>query len=165
MTSIDFALLLLRLLLVAAIAPHGWRKASRLEATADDFAMDGLGGGKTAAALAPIAQLVGSALLLVGALTPFAALALIGVMFVATTVKWSNGFWSFRNGYEYPALLTGLPIAVAVAGPGSISIDHVLGFELRGAVGIITSVIGLLIGASSAVILRRLGAQGEGSTR
>jgi putative oxidoreductase len=73
-------------------------------------------------------------LLILGLLTAPAAAGLIAVMFVAFwTVHRHNGFFIFRpgEGCEYVATLALAGLALAVAGPGEISIDGTV--EISGA--------------------------------
>jgi putative oxidoreductase len=65
--------------------------------------------------------------LILGLLTPLASAGAIAVMTIAVIVKLRVGFWSQNGGFEYPLLLTILGIATAFAGPGSFSIDGLLG--------------------------------------
>jgi putative oxidoreductase len=53
-------------------------------------------------------QIVGGLLFELGALIPLAAATAIGVMMVAVTVKWRNGFWVAGNGFKPPGYLQSL---------------------------------------------------------
>ncbi|HXA61887.1 MAG TPA: DoxX family membrane protein, partial [Streptosporangiaceae bacterium] len=66
----------------------------------EEFRDDGLRGGVLTALTAGGGQIVGGLLFVAGAATPLAAATAIGVMTVATTVKWANGPWAQNNGYE-----------------------------------------------------------------
>ncbi|MFD7872848.1 DoxX family protein [Streptomyces sp. NPDC059766] len=74
------------------------------------------------------ASQIGAGLFLTaGLLTPLAAMAAMGVMTVAGTVKWPKGLWVQNDGYEYPLVLVVVSAALALTGPGRWSVDHVLG--------------------------------------
>jgi putative oxidoreductase len=54
-------------------------------------------------------------------------------MFVAiATVHWRNGFFNSSGGYEFNLLIVAAAIALAITGPGEISIDHLAGWSLAG---------------------------------
>jgi putative oxidoreductase len=65
-----------------------------------------------------------------GLLTPFAALLMCSVMFVAiATVHWPNGFFNGSKGYEFNLSLLAAAVAVAAAGPGRFSLDRLIGWD------------------------------------
>jgi len=129
----DTGLLILRLAIGLLFAGHGIQKISHrlggdgIEGGAKEFRADGFRGGRLTAAAAGLGQIVAGLLLVAGALTPLAATIAAGVMTVAITVKWRNGLWVQRNGYEYPLVLLTLPAVVALVGPGRWSVDRALG--------------------------------------
>jgi len=136
-TRFDIAALLLRAAIAAIFITHGAQKlfgvfgGGGLDATAQGMAGNGLKPGMFFAVLAGVTELGGGLLLLVGLLTPLAGLALAAVMVMAIiTVTWPLGFVGARGaGYEYNLLLTVVALALAVAGPGRLSLDHRLGLD------------------------------------
>jgi putative oxidoreductase len=69
-------------------------------------------------------------LLVVGLLTPFAALFVTSAMVVAiVSVHWKNGFWSANGGYEFNVSLIGGAVALAATGPGRFSLDRAFGWD------------------------------------
>jgi len=42
-----------------------------------------------------------------------------------------NGFFSTNGGFEFPAVLGAGAVALALTGPGTLSLDHVLGHRLN----------------------------------
>jgi putative oxidoreductase len=52
-------------------------------------------------------------------------------MIVASSMHASNGFFSSNGGLEFPALLGTGALALALTGPGTLSLDHVLGHRLN----------------------------------
>ena len=72
-------------------------------------------------------ELIGGILILVGFLTRLGALMLIPVMLVAMFgVHWSGGFFMSSKGIEYTVALTGMAVALLIAGGGRASIDETL---------------------------------------
>src|ERR1700758_1113585 len=62
--------------------------------------------------------------------------ALIGVMLVAgVTAHRKNGFFVFRDGYEYVLFIAVASLVPAVAGPGRASIEHAIGGDVSGRPG------------------------------
>jgi len=54
-------------------------------------------------------------------------------MFVAiATAHWRNGFFNSSGGFEFNLLIVAAAIALAITGPGEISIDDLAGWTLSG---------------------------------
>jgi putative oxidoreductase len=161
----NVGLLVLRVVVGALLAGHGVQKlfgrlgGHGLEGTAGFFESLGLRPGKAHALLAGLAELAGGVLLALGLITPGAALLITAVMTTAIlTVHLSRGVWAVDGGYEYNLVLIAAAFALAGAGAGRYSLDHVLSLHVAGwkwAVGelVIGVAGGLLTGLS-----RRLGA-------
>ena len=47
-------------------------------------------------------------------------------------MTWENGFISAKGGYEYNLVLIASALAIALAGPGRLSLDRALGLRLSG---------------------------------
>lgn len=76
---------------------------------------------------------LGGILVALGLATPVAASGLIGVMATAIRkVHLRNGPWASKGGYEYNLVLIALLTALTEAGPGTFSLDRLLGIERRG---------------------------------
>jgi len=83
---------------------------------------------KPMAILAGLAEFVGGILVMLGFITPLAALALIVVMIVAViTVHLRNGFLVTNGGYEFNLALAGMALTLLLVGAGAYSLDSVLG--------------------------------------
>ncbi|MFE9557823.1 DoxX family protein [Streptomyces sp. NPDC006692] len=129
----DAGLLILRLVVGLLIAGHGVQKVSfrlggsGLAGGTEEFRGDGFRGGRLTALAAGGSQIGAGLFLAVGLLTPAAAMAAMGVMTVAGTVKWSKGLWVQHDGYEYPLVLVAVCAAVALTGSGRWSLDRALG--------------------------------------
>jgi putative oxidoreductase len=134
--AIDAGLLLLRVLVGVTFALHGFQKlfgwfgGGGLDGTAAWFASLGFGSGRSAALLAGGGEVAGGLGLAAGLLTPLAAAAMAGTMTTAALVNNAEaGFWSVNKGWELNGYLIVVAAAVAVAGPGAYSVDHLLGLE------------------------------------
>jgi putative oxidoreductase len=131
---VDTGLLVLRLVAGLLIAGHGVQKVSfrlggnGLAGGTEEFRHDGFRGGRLTALAAGGSQIGAGLFLAAGLLTPAAAMAAMGVMTVAGTVKWHNGLWVQNDGYEYPMVLVVVSAVLALTGPGRWSVDHVLGW-------------------------------------
>ncbi|MFD3926932.1 DoxX family protein [Streptomyces sp. NPDC058614] len=133
------ALLLVRLVLGVVMIVHGlnhWRGGGRIEGTARWFTGLGLRHGTLQAWLSVATEIGAGTLLLLGLLTPLASAAVISVMLVAGLLAHRrNGFFVFKDGYEYVLTLAAVSLALAVLGPGRLSLDGASGIELTGWAG------------------------------
>jgi putative oxidoreductase len=155
MHSIDVAALLLRLAVGLAFAAHGSQKAFGWWGGPGP---QGWGGAITAMGFRPVwlftwvsilAELVAGLLLAAGFLTPAMAAVLVAQSVVIVfKVHWAKGFFSQKGGFEYPLLLAVAAVAVAIMGPGQISVDHVIGLApdaaIRGGLLVIGAVGGFV---------------------
>jgi putative oxidoreductase len=157
---VDTALLLLRLVLGAYLFGHGAQKAFGWFGGAGFTTTLGHVGGAMRHRPAwlwgvslVLGETVGGALTLLGLYSPLGPLAIAATMLGATAQHWPRGPWGQRGGYELP--LTNLVVAVALAltGPGSYSLDAVLGIHLSEEVSAIAAV--LLIGGAIVALLTR----------
>ncbi|MET9292248.1 DoxX family protein [Streptomyces sp. NPDC003077] len=129
----DAGLLVLRLVAGLLIAGHGVQKVSfrlgghGLAGGTEEFRQDGFRGGRLTALVAGASQIGAGLFLAAGLLTPGAVAAAMGVMTVATIVKWRHGLWVQNDGYEYPLVLVVTAAVLALTGPGRWSADHALG--------------------------------------
>ncbi|EFQ82486.1 DoxX family protein [Aeromicrobium marinum DSM 15272] len=132
----DLAALVLRVVLGATFVLHGWNHgfgAGGLAGTASWFEGIGLRWPRFQAAVSTYLELAAGIALVVGLFTPAAAAACIGVMATAFfTVHRSNGFFIFKEGYEYVLVIAASLTALAMVGPGRYSLDDAFGLELAG---------------------------------
>lgn len=132
----DIALLLLRLVVGGTMIAHGvnhWIGGGKIAGTAGWFSGLGLRHGVLQAWFSVITEIGAGALLVVGLLTPLAAAAVISVMLVAALLAHrKNGFFVFKDGYEYVLVLAVVSLALGILGPGWLSVDHAAGIELTG---------------------------------
>jgi len=128
----EYGLLLLRLVVGLAFAAHGaqklfgWFGGGGLQGTAGFFASLGYRAPALMALVAGLGELGGGLLLAAGFLTPLAALILATVMLNAiATVQWRKGFF---GGYELDVTFLTVVVALAMTGPGRLSLDHAAGW-------------------------------------
>lgn len=161
MERIDIALLILRLWAGVVIITHGINHGRNLEGTARWFAKVGFRQARVNAFLSSAMELAVGLGLVLGLFTSFAAAGLAATMFVAFwSIHRFAGFFVFHRpdeGYEYVVTLAAISLALAVAGPGSFSIDRALGIEvtLSGAVGAGIFALGLLAAAGQLAMFWR----------
>lgn len=157
MTEADLAPLLLRLALGVVMLAHGWNHLwgpGGVEGTARWFGSMGLRPPRVHALASGLTELGAGACLLPGLLTSLQCAAVVGVMTVAlVTAHRSNGFFIFKpgQGWEYVAVLAVTAVALAVLGPGGLSVDDALGVDLDGLVGLAMSA-GLGLGGAAALL-------------
>jgi putative oxidoreductase len=132
--------------LTGAFGGHG------LDATAEMFEKLDLRPGKHHATAAGVSETAGGAMLLTGFLTPLGASMIIGTMSVAVRkVHLRNGPWVTQQGYEYNAVLAASAFALAVEGPGPLSLDRLLGTERTGLVAGLAALGAGLLGGAAAI--------------
>lgn len=161
MTNIDIALLLLRVWAGFVIIAHGVNHARNLERTANWFGSVGFRSPKLQAFISAANEVAIGIALILGLLTSVAAAGLAATMLVAFwAIHRAVGFFVFHRpdeGYEYVATLTVVAVALAIGGPGSVSIDSALGIadDLNGWVGAGIIALGFVIAAGQLAIFWR----------
>ena len=156
MDNFDWAMLLLRVGTGLIILAHGVNHARGRQRTTDWFGSIGFRNAPLQWFASTASEIVVGALLILGLLTGPAAAGLVAVMLVAFwSVHRHNGFFIFRpgEGWEYVATLAMIGTVVAVAGPGSASLDHALNIDtaLNGWIGAL-----LIVSAAAAAALQLL---------
>ena len=129
--------LLLRVTVGSIFVEHGtqklfgWFGGPGPDGTGQFFESVGLQPGRRNAIAAGLAEAGGGVMLAVGAATPLAAAAVSSVMLTALrTVIWRDGIKTGTGGYEL--LLLASALALAESGPGSWSVDAIVGSERTG---------------------------------
>jgi putative oxidoreductase len=155
LSDFNLALLLLRVVVGPTFAFHGYAKifrGGRLTGTARWFDSIGMRPGEIHARLAATGELLTGVCLLLGFMTPFAGLGLVGLMAVAFwTVHRGNGLLVVANGWEYNLVLATIGVTVATLGPGRWSLDHALGIHVHGYPGLLISLGGGILLAALVV--------------
>ena len=130
------SLLILRLVLGTAMAAHGaqklfgWFGGYGLKGTGGFFESIGFRPGARFALAAGLTETTSGILLGLGLLGPIGPALMLSVMLVAIlTVHKGHGFFATSNGIELPLLYITGSLAVAFAGPGQYSLDHLLGLN------------------------------------
>ncbi|MET9830816.1 DoxX family protein [Streptomyces sp. NPDC006385] len=135
----DAGLLAVRLVLGAVMAAHGWnhwRGGGGITGTAGWFAGLGLTRPRLQAWLSVLTELGAGALLVAGLFTPLACAAVLSVMLVAGLLAHRpNGFFVFREGYEYVLVLGVLALALGAWGPGRYALDTAADIAVTGWAG------------------------------
>ena len=84
--------------------------------------------GHSYALMAALAEIGGGVLLASGLVTPLSAAIIFAVMIVAAfSAHIKQGFWITRGGFEYTFVLSVAALTLAFTGPGSLSLDAILG--------------------------------------
>lgn len=139
MDPTDVALLLVRLVLGATMIAHGvnhWVGGGRIAGTARWFSGLGLRNGTMQAWVSVVVEIGAGVLVILGLLTPLACAAVISIMLVAGLLAHRpNGFFVFKEGYEYVLVLGVVALALAMIGPGDISIDAAADIAIVGWTG------------------------------
>lgn len=161
MELLDVALLILRVVVGGTLFAHGAQKAfgwwggPGLAGWTGFIGQMGFRPAPVFAALSIGAELSG-ALLLLGLLTPLVGMLLVGqVVVIIGKAHFKNGFWNANKGYEFALSLLGGVVAVILAGPGTISVDGLIGFALAPDLRVALLVIGFA-GGFGTLALQRL---------
>ena len=150
MEPYDIASLILRLALGGVMLAHGVKHARGRTKTTNWFGSIGFKAPDLQWLASTATEIGVGALLITGFLTTAASAGVIGVMVVAfVSVHRSVGFWVTARpdeGWEYVMTLAAVAAAVAIAGPGAVSIDAALGIDstLNGWVGAGAVLVGVL---------------------
>ncbi len=122
---------MLRLTIGPMMLIHGLNKVrgpGGLAGTEGYFESLGLQPAAVHARVAAATEIGTGALLTVGAMTPWAAAGVIGVMTsAAATDHKGKGFFIFKGGWEYVGIVGAVAATVAAIGPGRFSVDQLRG--------------------------------------
>jgi putative oxidoreductase len=136
MNGMALGLLVIRLALGGMLAVHGLNKvlgSGGLAGTARWFEGLGLRPGWLHARLAAGNEIGAGLLMACGLAFPLAGASFIGLMSVAAvTDHRGKGFFVFKGGWEYVALVGVISAALVSAGPGEYSLDTALGWHASG---------------------------------
>jgi putative oxidoreductase len=133
------ALLLVRVAIGIVMIAHGlnhWRGGGRIAGTARWFTGLGLRHSTLQAWTSVVTEIGAGLLLVLGLFTPLACAAVVSVMLVAGLLAHRpNGFFVFKDGYEYVLVLAVTAVALAMLGPGRFSVDAAAGIGVTGWAG------------------------------
>ena len=156
----DTGLLIVRLVFGALLIGHGtqklfgWFGGHGLDGTGGFFHSLGFRPGRAMAVVAGLSEAGGGLLLGLGLLTPLAGAVIVGTLLVAASVHAEKGVWGSNGGYETALLYAVLAGAIALAGPGSVSLDRALGIDDTWSVGLGLAAIAVGLLSGAAVIAR-----------
>jgi len=125
----DVALVLARLILATIMFAHGYQKlfVDGLGRTTRGFESMSIPVAIVSAAYVTVVEVVGSVLVLAGALiTLVAACYLIVMVGAAVFVHIPNGIFAADGGWELVGAIAALLLVLAAAGPGRWSVDHAI---------------------------------------
>lgn len=143
MEAIDFSLLAIRVVLGVTMIAHGlnhWIGGGKIAGTAGWFGGLGLRYPVMQAWASVVTEIGAGVLLILGLLSPLACAAIVSVMLVAGVLAHRpNGFFVFKDGFEYVLVLAVVAVALAGIGPGEVSLDRLLDIDddLDGWIGIL----------------------------
>ncbi len=148
----DVAALILRLTIGPMMVVHGLNKVrgpGGLDGTANYFESLGLQPAAVHARVAAATEITTGALLSLGVMTPVASAGVIGIMTTAAaTDHKGKGFFIFKGGWEYVAVVGATAAALSALGPGRFSIDGVRG---KSKSGLRYAVLSLVLGVGASL--------------
>ena len=151
----SFGLLLLRVVLAGLLFGHGtqkllgWFGGAGPTGTGEIFEQWGFVPGRRMVLLAGGMELLGAASIATGLLMPGGCAVVVGTMAVATAATAPNGFWAQKGGCEVPFCYGVLAAVLGFTGPGTWSLDHVLGLTRLS--GYLWGFVALALGLVAAV--------------
>ncbi|WP_433286612.1 DoxX family protein [Pseudonocardia sp. CA-142604] len=130
----DLALLLARLALGIVLIAHGWQKlmTKGIDATTEGFIENGIPAAPVSAVFVMSVELLGGLLILAGAATAVVGVLVALVMLGAVLfVHVGSGVFVSNGGWELAGLVGATALALAAAGSGRLSVDHLVSRRRR----------------------------------
>lgn len=150
----DVPALVLRLAVGPMLVAHGYNKVfgkGGLKGTTGWFESLGLKPAKVHARLAAATEIGAGTLITVGAASPLPAAAAIGLMTTAArTDHKGKGFFVFKGGWEYTAVVAAVAGVMAALGPGRFSVDAARGKHRS---GLRWAILAALFGVANSTVL------------
>src|ERR1700693_4310923 len=158
---LSLGLLVLRLVVGLTMAAHGaqklfgWWGGPGMAGWAQSVAKLRIRPVTPWAWIAALSEFGGGLLLALVLLSPAGSLAVAGTMIIAiATVHWPNGFWNGKRGYEFNLTLLAAVTAIALAGPGTYSLDQALGIHLPEPAILIAGMLAVVVGVVATLASR-----------
>ncbi len=160
MSTIDVAILLLRVVVGLTMLVHGtqklfgWFGGSGIARLQQGFARQGLKPAPLWVGLVILGEVGGGLSLALGFLTPLGAAGVFGAMFMAAAkTHWKNGSFVSKGGFEFTLLLMTVSTVLGLIGPGLYSLDALFSITLPqaplflalAAAALVVDVVGLVI--------------------
>jgi putative oxidoreductase len=120
---------LLRIVVGFLFAAHGWQKFNQftIAGTQGAFAQMGVPAADLVAPVVAVLELVGGIALILGLLArPFALLLTLNMLGALVLVHATAGVFVEAGGFELVLILAAAALAVALVGPGRLSVDSLL---------------------------------------
>ncbi|MHB1134464.1 MAG: DoxX family protein [Chloroflexota bacterium] len=150
----DLARLIVRLVTGGLLAGHGgqklfgWFGGYGVEGTSGWLHSLGMRPSRPWAYMAGGSEFVGGLLTMLGFLHPIGPITTLGPMSMAMRkAHWNKPIWVTEGGGELPVTNIAVAAALALTGPGRLSLDHQLGLRLPSWVGMLA-----LMGVAGGVI-------------
>lgn len=136
--SIAVSLLILRVVVGLVLAAHGaqnffgWFDGPGIGKIREMLQAQGFRFAWLWALLGGLGEFGGGLLLVLGFLSPLGALGVFASMLMAVAIKysWGRSFWATKGGYEHALILALMSLVSGIAGPGSYSLDALLGIHV-----------------------------------
>ena len=154
----DFALLLLRLTVGLLVAGHGaqklfgWFSGAGLAGATGWLGSLGFRPARFWSLLSASSEFFGGVLFALGLFSPLGSLGIgAGMLMAISRVHWPK-VWATNGGFELPLTYLAVAIAVALTGPGAISVDSMLGIVVPGALtnaGIVVALVLWAVGMAT----------------
>ena len=158
---VALGLLILRVVIGLILAAHG---AQKLFGWFGGPGMTGWTGAMNRMRIRPatpwawmsaLAEFVGGIGLALGLLFPLPSAAIAGSMLVAIAlVHLPKGFFVSKGGYEFNLAIIASVAALALTGPGPVSLDSAVGIQLPEPISVIVVTILVLVGVGVALVTR-----------
>jgi putative oxidoreductase len=159
----DIAFLILRVVVGLTLAAHGaqkvfgWFEGARIDGFSAVLGRMGMKPARLWAWVAGLSELVGGLLIALGLLWPAGPLVVVGAMLVAIiAVHWAKGFFNGKGGIEFPLVILAACVAMALAGPGTFALDHLIGFRLPEPQAALIGLALVVLGAVGSLATRSL---------
>lgn len=159
MNGADLARVILRTATGGTMIAHGARRGRTLDGTVGWFGSIGFQQPRLQARVSAVIEIGAGSALILGAVTPLAASAVVGTMAVAArSVHVPNGFFVTGEGYDYVLNIGSAAVALSTLGSGQLSVDHLLRRHerLSGVQRVaLTTGLGLIVAAAQLAVFWR----------